>query len=1046
MNIKQLLRKIVLKIRGEIGAVDADLQSAKRDISGLQSGKADKSDVSEVDIDLEGTGTIVSIPENTTGYGTIEKLGGKSYKSENLLVLSDVAETTTNGITYSIKDGVMTLNGTASSNFTIHLNLQKEVYLNGSYTIGSFNLTSNRIDLYFNLKSGGYTSIYQLNVKTSQIITYTDILNKISLFLVSGSTYNLTIKLMLVEGSTPPTEFSQGFEGIKTEYPTNVTVVGRNLWDEQWELGAINTNGQLVDSTTQIRSKNYIEVLPNSSYYFCNIDNTYTIYAFEYDKNYNFIRNLNGLNTIVTTSSTCAYLKFYVNEHNTYNYNICINKSNEAINGKYYPYIEHNLPQTNIINYVSTQLQTNHSWTQENASKWLGLGVSDSNIIDYVNKKAIVKYGIVDLGTLEWVATSTSNVYETHSLKDYVPYKGFTSSYSNETSWVSASNLANKKILLRSDVVLIRDDTYTDIDTFRQAMQGVMLIYELATPIEIDLSSLETEEHFECESNGSIIHDNLANYKYSFPVSLKGQVELNFEHDKEQQRDIDSLKKEIDLKANKSDVSESDTGLNKSLYNLGAFDTISGNVITRQTGYYIFSGTETWKFYGDSFWYTPIVGLIASNPLLCSNGIDVNCNANNQIRVYLSSNPSITSSTDMNSVFVNGVALQYKLATSYTEEIIEGQPLITLDNQGSQWLREEWEKGLNIWDEQWEVGRLNATTGIKEDGNSNTIRSKNFIKCLPNTSYKNYVKNLTNLVMYVFFYDISGKFISKRNRYCNFDTEPFVTPNNCYYLMFYLQAIYGTTYNNDIMINEGDHAYPYRPYDSKAHITNYEANFLKEEFEKGLNLLENIGVQRYDFDNLVNGKNYTISFDLSASIGCTLFDGNSNVVYTSLLSGHHSYTFTKNEGAYIWFSNANDVSNIMLNEGGHALPYQPYEGKILHEADGNGTLLWQNGSPNSAFDNQTITTADMNKFKYIVVGFKQNSGTDRATQYIKIKNELDKYAFFVSMGDGTSTENKYLRGFRLSSSTTVEFLYGFTNNTRDSNVCIPVEIYGTNVL
>ena len=76
-------------------------------------------------------------------------------------------------------------------------------------------------------------------------------------------------------------------------------------------------------------------------------------------------------------------------------------------------------------------------------------------------------------------------------------------------------------------------------------MSGVMLIYELATPIEIDLSSLETEEHFECESNGSIIHDNLANYKYSFPVSLKGQVELNFEHDKEQQRDIDSLKKEI---------------------------------------------------------------------------------------------------------------------------------------------------------------------------------------------------------------------------------------------------------------------------------------------------------------------------------------------------------------------------------------------------------------------------------------------------------------------------------------------------------------------
>ena len=109
-------------------------------------------------------------------------------------------------------------------------------------------------------------------------------------------------------------------------------------------------------------------------------------------------------------------------------------------------------------------------------------------------------------------------------------------------------------------------------------------------------------------------------------------------------------------------------------FELGYYDTITENddesyTITRQTGYYTFSGTETWTLYNNDFWYTEINGLIQNNPLLCSNGINGGCYNNNQIRVYLYANPSVTTSTDMNSVFANGVALQYKLATSYTEKV-----------------------------------------------------------------------------------------------------------------------------------------------------------------------------------------------------------------------------------------------------------------------------------------------------------------------------------------------------------------------------------------
>lgn len=836
MNIKQLLRKIVLKIRGEIEAVDADLQSAKRDISGLQSGKAnksetytktetdsllsskaDKSDVSEVDIDLEGTGTIVSIPENATGYGTIEKMGGKSYKSENLLVLEDKEETTTNGITYSIKNGVITLNGTASSNFTIYLNLQKEVYLNGSYTICSFNLTSNRIDLYFNLKSGGYTAIYQLNVKTSQTITYTDILNRISLFLVSGSTYDLTINFMLVEGSTAPTEFSQGFEGIKIEYPTNVKVVGRNLLPNSSNLTA--SSSRAIEEDVYLIPETYTFKYSGGTF-----NGRFTLSVDYIDGTRETLTDGTLISSYFTFKSSKTIIKIYSYVNYVENINAMLNYGDTAL--PYTPYTEHNLPQTNIINYVSTQLQTNHSWTQENASKWLGLGVgNDSNIINYANNKGIVKYSIIDMGTLNW--TSVGGHYYSSEIAnliffnggDYDKFNGLCSSLNIDTmNNVYNNNVANSIAIQPSNKFLWANSTTTPTG---------LLIYELATPIEIDLSSLETEEHFECESNGSIIHDNIANYKYSFPVSLKGQVELNFEHDKEQQRDIDNLKKEIDLKAN-------DSELNKSLYNLGTFDTISGNVITRQTGYYIFTGNENWTllntsdnylkayvYFNNSYLKVAASELpnaisnyfnfvIQTNYNQASNHLWLDATSDNSNNIGISISTSLLSSDDLlglkSYLSQHNLILQYKLATSYTEEIIEGQPLITLDQQGSQWLRSEWEKGLNLWDEQWELGKL--VNGVKTDS-VNQIRSVNPIYVDDNTQYFINKLNYSNMACY-----------SANNQYLGNATYQLVqnkgyiitTLENTAYVMFDMGVNYGTTYNHDIMLNKGTKPLPYQEY------------------------------------------------------------------------------------------------------------------------------------------------------------------------------------------------------------------------------------------
>lgn len=549
--------------------------------------KADKKDVSEVDINLEGTGTTASILENTTGYGSIVELGGKSYKSENLLVLEDVAEKTTSGITYSIKDGVITLNGTCSANLVITL-------FSGANIVNLYglcsklwwnNITDNPLTkVDFNYKAivngvstnyymaNSYSNINYANGSTNFSINAnsTAFINSLSLLIPSGTYFNnVVFKLMLVNGSTAPTEFKQGFEGIKTEYPTNVKVVGTNLLNiadkeptttngitYSIKNGVININGT---ATTSVRIKLLCNLKANETYYIklFNAPMSLRMY-YSSDVTTNFgtlIAHSKEASFTPSTDVACINIFPWANDkfNNDNIYPMLVKGSTAPTTFK--PYTEQNLPQTKIINYISNELQTNHSWTSENASKWLGLGVSDSNIIDYVNKKAIIKYGIVDLGTLNYTLHGDANFicYPQNIYKGNRDYNTLlcTNFMQDKDIWSSTPTKDKIMAITNTGQLIIRDTTAErNVETFKSSLSGVMLIYELATPIEIDISKIESEAHFECESNGTIIHNSITNYKYSFPVSLKGQVELNFEHDKEQQRDIDTLYSQIDSISN----------------------------------------------------------------------------------------------------------------------------------------------------------------------------------------------------------------------------------------------------------------------------------------------------------------------------------------------------------------------------------------------------------------------------------------------------------------------------------------------------------------
>lgn len=115
--------------------------------------------------------------------------------------------------------------------------------------------------------------------------------------------------------------------------------IGFNQWDEEWELGGINNGGNNTVNTDRIRSKNYIPVLPNTTYYFKAPQN---IAIRWYDSNKQVISTgtLYGDTTSVSPANA-AYLRFYIGNSTypvtTYGNNICINLHGDR-DGEYEPY------------------------------------------------------------------------------------------------------------------------------------------------------------------------------------------------------------------------------------------------------------------------------------------------------------------------------------------------------------------------------------------------------------------------------------------------------------------------------------------------------------------------------------------------------------------------------------------------------------------------------------------------------------------------------------------------------------------------------------
>ena len=117
---------------------------------------------------------------------------------------------------------------------------------------------------------------------------------------------------------------SQDLHGYDNPWPAGG---GANQWDEEWELGGINsTTGAFEPASDRIRSKNYIPAFANTTYYVSTTEYLNNIRVYYYTENKTFISHSGWLsgNNILTPANT-AYMAFILYGKTTYSNNIAIN-------------------------------------------------------------------------------------------------------------------------------------------------------------------------------------------------------------------------------------------------------------------------------------------------------------------------------------------------------------------------------------------------------------------------------------------------------------------------------------------------------------------------------------------------------------------------------------------------------------------------------------------------------------------------------------------------------------------------------------------------
>lgn len=251
---------------------------------------------------------------------------------------------------------------------------------------------------------------------------------------------------------------------------SNVTLFGVNIWDEEWKNGYY-ANGVYTFLANYVCSKSPIEIKPNTTYYAFNGEAQGRLVIAQYDINGDFISNILVRNASFTTNSKAYSINFYLEAQlQSYNNNVSINYP--ASYTDYAPY----LGSEYTIEFVDDQGDPITVY-KGRINFTTGVLTLDGQIVD-MGDLNYTKYDVAE-GTL--FRTQISGAKLTYNVDNLLCsiYRFATKEQRANGTYSIPDNVGNLDFI---------NDSYTSASDFKTAMSGQTLLFELAEPIEIQLT------------------------------------------------------------------------------------------------------------------------------------------------------------------------------------------------------------------------------------------------------------------------------------------------------------------------------------------------------------------------------------------------------------------------------------------------------------------------------------------------------------------------------------------------------------------------------
>ena len=470
-------------------------------------------------IDRKGNGTPQEISYRTScgddsiaddGNGIIQSIFGNTVVWNQLANV--LPNETRNGLTYSTDNGKISITGTVQGaptygqfNLTQPSNFKRDgrkylILLSQTLDVGvsGYGHASRNAFFFSSADGGDWRGFIFMYVEEGETVSVSNL---------SLNVFDLT--QMFGAGNEPSTLDDPRIKWIKdyaNEYPeynigelisyngSGIKTVGFNQFDKDNPSPVIHG---YIDSTSMSimgasnHSIYYIPCLPNTKYCvsrkaistndrfgIADMNDTPKVGGTINDYSIATIYQVVG-NDMVLTLTTGANAKYlaiwahWVNETDGTEAldTLCINFSWSGYrNGEYEPYWSRtlNLP---ISTYFPDGMK------------------SAGSVRDELTKdKAVKRIGVVDLGTLNWMKQE-DNVFYCLPPKAKPLFGGICTKYLYVSSTIDGLQDKQWGTLSGAGIAMwVRDTAYTDATTFKEAMSGVMLYYELAEPIETTIT------------------------------------------------------------------------------------------------------------------------------------------------------------------------------------------------------------------------------------------------------------------------------------------------------------------------------------------------------------------------------------------------------------------------------------------------------------------------------------------------------------------------------------------------------------------------------